>query len=71
MLNRLNALGIAIWYMDDGGLSQKKRNGVVHANELMLNTGLSKENNQIIIVDESFMDFVPKDGRFSLMDKPF
>lgn len=49
ILNRLTPLGIAIWYMDDGGLSQKKRNGIVHANELMLNTGLSKEDNQIII----------------------
>ena len=35
--------------MDDGGLSQKKRNGVIYANELMLNTGLQKDDNQIII----------------------
>ena len=35
--------------MDDGGLSQKKRDGKVHANELMLNTGLDKQKNQIII----------------------
>lgn len=48
-LNRLNPLTIAIWYMDDGGLSQKKRNGKIHANDLILNTGLQKEENQIII----------------------
>lgn len=35
--------------MDDGGLSQKKRNGKVHANDLILNTHLSKEENQVII----------------------
>lgn len=49
LLNRLTPLTIAIWYMDDGGLSQKKQNGVVHANDLMLNTGLQKEENQVII----------------------
>ena len=49
LLNRLTPLGLAIWYMDDGGLSQKKRNGVIYANELMLNTGLQKDDNQIII----------------------
>lgn len=49
LLNRLSAIHIAIWYMDDGGLSQKKRNGIVYANELMLNTHTTKENNQILI----------------------
>jgi len=49
LLNRLEAIHIAIWYMDDGGLSQKKRNGKVYANELTLNTYTSKENNQILI----------------------
>lgn len=49
LLNRLTPLGLAIWYMDDGGLSQKKRNGVIYANELMLNTWLQKDDNQIII----------------------
>lgn len=49
ILNRLTPLEIAIWYMDDGGLSQKRRNGIVVANDLMLNTGLQKEENQIII----------------------
>lgn len=49
LLNRLNAQHIAIWYMDDGGLSQKKKDGVVHANDLMINTHTTKENNQILI----------------------
>lgn len=49
LLNRLSPIHIAIWYMDDGGLSQKKRNGVVHANELMINTHTTRENNQILI----------------------
>lgn len=49
LLKELNPLGLAIWYMDDGGLSQKKRNGNIIANDLMLNTGLSKDENQIII----------------------
>jgi len=49
LLNRLSPIHIAIWYMDDGGLSQKKRDGVVCANELMLNTHTTRENNQILI----------------------
>lgn len=50
LLNKLTPLDIAIWYMDDGGLSQKKRNGIVYANELMINTGIkNKDENQIII----------------------
>jgi hypothetical protein len=49
LLNRLSAIHIAIWYMDDGGLAQKKRNGVVHANELILNTHTTKSNNQVLI----------------------
>lgn len=49
LLNKLNPLGLAIWYMDDGGLSQKKKNGKVHANDLIINTHLSREENQIII----------------------
>ena len=49
ILNKLTPLGIAIWYMDGGGLSQKKRDGMVVANELMINTHLSKDENQVII----------------------
>ena len=49
ILNTLTPLGISIWYMDNGGLSQKKRNGKIYANELILNTHLDREDNQIII----------------------
>ena len=49
ILKNFTPLGLAIWYFDDGGLSQKKRNGEVYANELMLNTGLQKEGNQLYI----------------------
>ena len=49
-LKYLTPLSIAIWYMDDGGLShQKDKHGNIKANDLMLNTGLQKEENQIII----------------------
>jgi hypothetical protein len=49
LLNRFEPIHLAIWYMDDGGLSQKKKNGAIVANELMINTHLTKEENQIII----------------------
>lgn len=49
ILNMLTPQGIAIWYMDDGGLSAKKRDGKIHAYELFLNTHETKETNQIII----------------------
>lgn len=49
ILHYLNPEAIAIWYMDDGSLSFKKRDGEIHAREITLNTYLSKEENQIII----------------------
>lgn len=50
MLNKLTPLGIYIWYMDDGGMSRKRLiNGRFNIKEIMLNTGLQKEDNQIII----------------------
>lgn len=49
ILDRLNDLSIALWYMDDGNLSMKKRNGKIHARELFLNTHIEKDKNQIII----------------------
>ena len=49
LLNRFTAEHIAIWYMDDGGISQKKHNGVICANDLMINTHTTKDNNQVII----------------------
>lgn len=49
VLNYLNPLGLAIWYMDDGCLSAKKRNGKIHSYDLILNTYISYEDNQIIV----------------------
>lgn len=48
-LDYLTPKGIAIWYMDDGNLSKKKRNGKVHSYELFLNTFVSDEETQTII----------------------
>lgn len=48
-LDYLTPKAIAIWYMDDGNLSKKKRNGKVHAYELFLNTFVSDEENEVII----------------------
>jgi hypothetical protein len=49
LLNRLSPLHLAIWYMDDGSVSQKRHNGKIHASDLVLNTHTTKENNQVII----------------------
>ena len=49
ILNRLNALGIAIWYMDDGHINIRKTNDKIHGFYIKIATCLSKENNQIII----------------------
>lgn len=49
ILKEFDSLGLAIWYFDDGCLSQKKKNGKIHANDLILNTGLQKEENQVYI----------------------
>lgn len=42
-LRRLNDLGVAIWYMDDGSLYPKKRNNKVHAYELCISTCCSEQ----------------------------
>lgn len=49
LLNRLGPLGIAIWHMDDGSLYAKKRNGKVHAYELVISTYCSWEESWTII----------------------
>jgi len=48
LLNRLGMLGLAIWHMDDGHLSAKKRNGKVHAYDLGISTYCSKEEAKTI-----------------------
>lgn len=54
VLKYLTPEGIALWYMDDGSLSAKKRNGKIHAYDLTINTYISKEENEEII--EYFRD---------------
>jgi len=49
VLHFLTPQSIALWYMDDGSLSKKKKNGVIHSYELTLNTYINKEENQKII----------------------
>lgn len=67
ILNRLNPLGIAIWYMDDGCINIRKTNDKIHGFYIKISTCLYKEQNQIIIDyfkevwDISFYQF--KEGR--------
>lgn len=49
ILEKITPLGLFIWYMDDGNLTPHKRNNKIHSYELMLNTGLQKNENQILI----------------------
>lgn len=49
ILNMFSPKELAIWYMDDGGLGKKIRNGKMHAFDLMINTHTTKEENQVII----------------------
>lgn len=48
-LDFLTPQGIAIWFMDKGAKSFKKKAGKIHAVEITLNTYLSKETNEIIV----------------------
>jgi hypothetical protein len=48
-LDYLDPRGIAIWYMDDGSVSAKRRNGKIHAYELTLNTYIPRDKNELII----------------------
>lgn len=49
MLNRLDARGVAIWYMDDGALSFRKTKDKIHGIYVRISTCSSKEENQVII----------------------
>lgn len=49
LLNRLDAKGIAIWYMDDGYINHRKTNGKVHGFYIKIATCIPKEELQIII----------------------
>ncbi|MDY6782785.1 MAG: DNA endonuclease [Cyanobacteriota bacterium] len=48
-LNNLTPQGIAIWFMDKGGKSFKKKDGRIHGLEITLNTHFSKEASEIIV----------------------
>ncbi len=48
-LNYLTPQGIAIWFMDLGSKSWKKKAGKIHALELTLNTNLNQAENEQII----------------------
>ena len=44
LLNRLDALGVAIWYMDDGHINiRKSKEGKIHGFYIKLATCLPKE----------------------------
>jgi len=49
LLNRLDAKGIAIWYMDDGHINYRKTNGKVHGFYIKIATCMPKEELQTII----------------------
>jgi hypothetical protein len=70
-LNYLTPIGMAIWYMDDGSLSYKKRGGKIHGREIHLNTYCSLEEAEVIqayfeeVWDVSWT-VVPNKGLFRL-----
>lgn len=49
LLNRLDAKGVAIWYMDDGHINYRKTNGKIHGFYIKIATCLPKEELQVII----------------------
>jgi len=48
-LRKLSDEGVAIWYMDDGSLVAKRRNGKIHAFDLTVSTYCSEEEASICI----------------------
>lgn len=50
LINSLDELGLAIWYMDDGSLGLKKnKEGIIHGAVITLNTYEKKSDNQVLI----------------------
>ena len=50
LLNRLDALGVAIWYMDDGHINiRKSKEGKIHGFYIKIATCIPKEEVQVII----------------------
>ncbi len=57
LFNRLDATGLAIWYMDDGSISNRKYpDGTIKSSVLTISTCITKEENQIFIdvISEKF-----------------
>jgi hypothetical protein len=70
-LRKISNEGVAFWYMDDGSLYAKKRNGKVHAYELVISTYVSKTEAEDVILffKERFdVDFTLKfnKGKYSV-----
>ena len=72
LLRRVGAIGLAILYMDDGSLYPKKRNGQVHAYELVISWCFKSEEKAKSIIEyfnnEYGITFTIKrnKGRYSL-----
>lgn len=49
MLNRLDAKGIAIWYMDDGYINHRRTNGKCHGFYIKIATCVNEEQIQVVI----------------------
>ena len=55
LLNKLDATGVAIWYMDDGSISSRRDvDGNIKSSVLTISTCTTREQNQIII--DYFLD---------------
>lgn len=70
-LRKLSHQGVAIWYMDDGSLVAKRRNGKIHAYDLTISTYCSEKEamNCISFFNERYgVTFTLKrnKGRFSI-----
>ena len=48
-LNKLTPQALAVWYMDDGSLCAKKRDGKIHAYDLSISTCCDEQNAQNVI----------------------
>lgn len=62
ILDRITPQGLAIWWMDDGCISMKKRNGKIHARQGFINTYTPLYETQIVC------DWLDK--RFQVYSRP-
>lgn len=72
ILNRLDSLGLAIWYMDDGHINIRKTGNKIHGFYIKIATCVSEEQINIIIKyfsevwDVNFYKFSEGKGTYSL-----